>query len=258
METVARQTGQRLNRELEDKLDALQPDTARRSPGAAPMLVMLALLLLASLLLNIYLLAGKDTPPPTAAADDRVPAADLQLASEAVRDLEARNAEHSASLKQSWLTTGWALNQELSYPFNEIALDEQRVDIIAQLMEQLSATGYRGSIVLETHAGEFCLLGDQESGFRLPPPEMTLDQCAFTGNPVQPTDSAAAHQSLRFANFINSSPLLEEGGLSIEVVAASRDDPLHAYPDKSDKTTAQEWNRVAGDNNRVVVRLEPE
>lgn len=258
METVARQTGQRLNRELEEKLDALQPDTTRRAAGASPLLVVLALLLLASLFLNIYLLAGKDTPPPTAAADDRVPAADLQLASKAVRDLEARNAGYTASLKRSWLTTGWALNQELSYPFNEIALDEQRVDIIAQLMEQLSATGYRGTIVLETHAGEFCLLGDQESGFRLPPPEMTLDQCAFTGNPVQPTDSAAAHQSLRFANFINSSPLLEEGRLSIEVVAASREDPLHAYPDKSDKTTAQEWNRVARDNNRVVVRLEPE
>jgi len=151
----------------------------------------------------------------------------------------------------------WALNQELGYPYDEIALDNQRADVVEQLLEQLSATGYSGKIILETHAGEFCLLGDQQKGFRLPPPDLTVDQCEFTGNPVQPIDSAAAHQSLRFANFINSSPLLSEGSISMEVVTVSRDEPLFDYPDKSDQTTAHSWNHAAARNNRVVVHLEP-
>jgi hypothetical protein len=153
---------------------------------------------------------------------------------------------------------GWAINQELLYPYDEIALDKQRADIVEQLLVRLSESGYAGKIILETHAGEFCLLGDQETGFRLPLPEQTVEQCEFIGNPVQPSDLPAAHQSLSFANFVNSTPLLNEGPLAMEVVAASRTDPLYVYPDKSEATTAQAWNEIAEKNNRVVIFLEPQ
>ncbi len=257
LDTVAHQTSNRLNRELDEKLEALQQTRVPDQTRYPVTLAVLTALLIVSLILNIYMLSNDETYPAVVTTDNGAMASDLQPAAEAISTLEALYAERAGQLKQSWLVTGWALNQELEYPYDEIALDNQRADIVEQLLEQLSATGYNGEIILETHAGEFCLLGDQETGFRLPPPDLTVDQCDFTGNPVQPTDSAAAHQSLRFANFINSSPLLSEESISIEVVAASREEPLFDYPDKSDQTTADTWNHAAARNNRVVIHMEP-
>jgi len=256
METVTRQTGNRFKKELDEKLAVLQ----QRAPGPErhPLaMVILTALLVVSLIMNIYMLNGDETHPAAVTAGDNVLTSDSQPVVEAISRLEALYAERADQLKQAWMATGWALNQELGYAYDELALDNQRADLVEQLLEYLSATGYTGKIILETHAGKFCLLGDQQTGFRLPPPELTVDQCEFTGNPVQPADSAAAHQSLEFANFINSSPLLGEDSIMMEVVAISRDDPVYDYPDKSDQTTAQSWNRAAARNNRVVIHLEP-
>ena len=112
--------------------------------------------------------------------------------------------------------------------------------------------------MLETHAGEFCLVGDQDNGFRLPAGDVGADQCDFVGNPVQAADLPSAHQSLAFANFINSTPLLQDADYSLDVVAASRAEPLFDYPEKSAQTTAAAWNEIAAKNNRLVIRLEPE
>jgi hypothetical protein len=205
---------------------------------------------------SIHKQEEKDVAPVSAAND--VQASSQQQAEQAVSNLEALQAETVGLLNKTWQMAGWAINQELLYPYDEIALDKQRADIVEQLLVRLSESGYAGKIILETHAGEFCLLGDQETGFRLPSPEQTVEQCEFIGNPVQPSDLPAAHQSLSFANFVNSTPLLNEGPLAMEVVAASRTDPLYEYPDKSDATTAQAWNEVAEKNNRVVIFLEPQ
>jgi CheY-like chemotaxis protein len=257
METVSRHTSNRLDKELDEKLEALQQAWAPDQAKTPFVFVLLSALLLVSLILNIYTLSVSKTHPAAVAAGDGATVSGLQPALEAISKLEDLYAERVGQLKQAWLMTGWAVNQELGYPYNEIALDKQRADVVEQLLEQLTATGYSGKIILETHVGEFCLLGSQEKGFNLPPPDLTVDKCEFTGNPVQPTDSAAAHQSLRFANFVNSSPLLNEDSISIEVVAASREDAADDYPDKSELTTAHEWNHAAARNNRVVIRLEP-
>ena len=257
MDTVAQQTSNRLNKELDEKLDALkQAFPPVQTPSLVPT-VLLAALLFASLAWNysIHKQGKKDASPLSTASDVR--AASPQESDQEVRKLQALHAETVGLLSKTWEMAGWAINQELLYPYDEIALDKQRADIVEQLLIRLSESGYTGKIVLETHAGEFCLLGDQETGFRLPSPELKVDQCEFIGNPVQPTDLPAAHQSLSFANFLNSTPLLREGPLGVEVVAASRADPLYEYPDKAEETTAKAWNDVAEKNNRVVIFLEP-
>ncbi|GMQ89523.1 MAG: hypothetical protein BMS9Abin09_1019 [Gammaproteobacteria bacterium] len=256
METVARQTSNRLEKELDEKLESLQQTKAPTQPGPPFLTVLLTVLLFISLILSFYMLSNRETTPAVVAAVDGTMASESQKAAQAINELNSLYAERTSQLGESWQMTSWALNQEFAYPYNELALDKQRADAVEQLLEKLSATGYSGKIILETHVGEFCLLGNQEKGFRLPPPDLTVDLCEFTGNPVQPTDAVAAHQSLRFANFVNSSPLLSEGAISIEVVAATREDPLFEYPEKSDQTSAHDWNHAAAKNNRVVVRLE--
>ena len=258
MDTVSQQTSNRLNKELDEKLDAVKQELLPvQTPSIVPT-VLLTALLFASMAWNfsIHKQEEKDHAPVSAA--NNVQASSQQEAEQAISNLEALQAETVGLLNKTWQMAGWAINQELLYPYDEIALDKQRADMVEQLLARLAESGYAGKIILETHAGEFCLLGNQETGFRLPAPELTVDQCEFVGNPVQPTDLPAAHQSLSFANFVNSTPLLNQGPLAMEVIAGSRTDPLYAYPDKSETTTAQTWNEVAEKNNRIVIFLEPQ
>ncbi len=258
MDTVSKQTGNRLNKELNETLDALKQGLPWiQTPSLVPTIV-LGVLLLVSMIWNFSTHRHEGDEASAISAANTVRAASEQLAGQAEQQAEARQLDTGDLLNKVWQMAGWAINQELLYPFDEVALDMQRADMIEQLLIRLSEIGYTGKVILETHVGEFCLLGDQEAGFRLPTPELTVDQCDFIGNPVQPTDLPAAHQSLRFANFVNSTPLLREGELAMEVVAASRTEPLVEYPDKSAETTARVWNEVAAKNNRVVVFLQPE
>jgi hypothetical protein len=216
----------------------------------------LIVLLFASMAWNLML--SREPQETAVAGGNETRLAVPQQAEQAVSRLKALQTETTGLLAASWKALDWAINQSLQYPYDEIALDNQRIELVQQLLERLSAAGYRGRILLETHAGEFCLVGDQDTGFRLPATEISADQCDFVGNPVQAADLPSAHQSLAFANFINSTPLLQDTDYSLDVVAASRAEPLFDYPEKSAQTTAQAWNEVAAKNNRLVIRLEPE
>jgi CheY-like chemotaxis protein len=258
MDTVAQQTSNRLNKELDEKLDNLKQQLPTVQPPSIVPTVLLSALLFASMAWNFSMHQQDERDATSLSASSDAQAANQQETVQEVRNLQALQAETVGLLNKTWQMAGWAINQELLYPYDEIALDKQRADVVEQLLMRLSESGYAGKIILETHAGEFCLLGDQETGFRLPSPELSVDQCDFIGNPVQPTDLPAAHQSLSFANFVNSTPLLSGGALAMEVVAASRTEPLYAYPNKSEEITAQAWNEVAEKNNRVVIFLEPQ
>jgi CheY-like chemotaxis protein len=256
METVARQTGGKLNKELDERLQLLsgqRPPADRRS-GLA--LIVLIVLLFVSMAWNLVL--SRQPQETAVAGGNETRLAVPQQAEQAVSRLKALQTETLGQLAASWQALDWAINQSLQYPYDEVALDNQRIDLVQQLLERLKEAGYRGRILLETHAGEFCLMGDQDSGFRLPAAEVSADQCEFVGNPVQAADLPSAHQSLAFANFVNSTPLLQDAPYSLDVVAASRAEPLFEYPEKSAQTTAQAWNEVAVKNNRLVIRLEPE
>ena len=87
-------------------------------------------------------------------------------------------------------------------------------------------------------------------------PDTPAEECDFIGNPVQAADTPAAHQSLRFANFLASTPLLSEDTISLEVVTLPRDVHLTPYPEKA-SATAQSWNDAALANNRILIQLSP-
>jgi hypothetical protein len=257
METVARQTGSRLAKGLEERLEAVADRQPPPGKSATLPLIVLIVLLFVSMAWNL-LLSRQKQDVVLADNNDAARLAVAEQAEDAVARLRALQTETLGRLASSWKGLGWAMNQSLEYPYDEIALDKGRVELIEQLLVRLNDVGYQGKVTLETHVGEFCLMGNQDSGFRLPAPDLTVDQCEFIGNPVQPTDSPGAHQSLLFANFVNSTPLLEQDDYVLEIVAASREEPLYAYPARSAETTAQSWNEIALRNNRVVLALDPQ
>jgi len=255
METVARQTGAKLQKEIEEQAGELQTDNRQGSYAAA---AVLTALLAISLLTNLMMYRDRRPvdQPRTPVAGDSL-AGQVQAQTLAIADLESQQAESRTRLQESWATTAWAINQSMEYPYDEIALDDHRIDIVETLLGKLRDSGFSGKVVLETHVGEFCLSGDQDKGFHLPPPDLPVDQCEFIGNPVQAADTPSAQQSLRFANFVATTPLLGSDRLSLEVQTLPRTEELVPYPDKSGETAAKDWNWAAQANNRVLVELVP-
>ena len=258
LETVARTTGVKLQKEVEEHVDQLQTDSRPPAPASLAPAAILAGLLALSLLTNLFIYRDRqpaDQPLPPVGGDSL--AGQVQAQTLAIADLEARQAETSKQLQDSWTTTGWAINQSLQYGYDEIALDDARIDVIEALLAKLTDSGFSGKLVVQTHAGEFCLLGNQDNGFRLPAPDLSVDKCEFVGNPAQAVDTPSAQQSLRFANFVATTPLLNNDRISLEVQTLPRDQELSPYPEKSAETRAQAWNRAAQANNRVLVEIIP-
>ena len=258
LDTVARQGREKLDRLLDEKLELIRAQLPP-PPSVLPT-VMLIVLLFISVAWNLT--DHQETPvEPTAGAAvaiDTVPQArDTSETIETTNDAAPQNGEARERLRQAWQSVNWALSQDTRYPWDEIALDGARMDTVAQLLEQLANGGFSGKLVLETHVGEFCLLGNPEKGFRLAGDDVTLEQCSSIMNPVQPTDAPSTHQSLAFANLVASSPWLQDGDISLEIRATPRNEPLVEYPPREPSTNAGEWNRSAAANNRVIIRLVP-
>ncbi len=281
LDTVARQSREKIDRLLDEKLEHLREHLPSPAPATSILpTVMLIVLLFISVAWNLTS-RNRELQPASKQQTATGVAGQVQSAGEQTvggssgvaekmdtglrRDdgeREGRNPAGSndtqARMRQAWESVNWALGQDTRYPWDEIALDGARMQTVAQLLERLASGGFRGKLVLETHVGEFCLQGDPEKGLKLAGENTPLDQCSRIINPVQPTDSPSTHQSLAFANFIASSPWLQDGRITLEIRAARRSEPLVAYPPRDATTKAGEWNRIAAANNRVIIRLVPE
>lgn len=255
MENVARQTATKLHKELDEKLSRLQPAAEVKFTAWQFPVVLLTVLLGLSLVWNYKLTQLKAGAPAAKPAVAPAAGAVADAPDNTIAELQAMQTDTETRLRSSWETAAWAMNQALNYRYDEIALDGERAEIVESLLNRLNDSGYRGKVTLQTHAGEFCLLGSQEKGFRLPPPDLSLDKCEFIGNPVQAADTPSAHQSLRFANFLTSTPLLNNGDIELEITTLPRSQALTTYPPKA-TATAHSWNQSALANNRILIQLQ--
>jgi CheY-like chemotaxis protein len=167
---------------------------------------------------------------------------------------EFRDSTHERLLYDS---ITWAINQSSPYDIHEEAFSDRRLAIIQELVSRLDGLGFRGIIQLESHLGEFCLAGSDAEGFSLAPPDLPVTECAMIGHPLHDLSSLGERQSIAFANFLATSPLLESGDISIEIVPYLYSQPQLQYPPQQGNVRAYEWNRIAAINNRVDVRLIP-
>lgn len=259
LDTIARQSREKIDQLLDEKIEILRQDIPPPVRPSTFPTVLLIVLLFISLAWNF---SSRQSGTDTALSGTATPAAASAVAIPGTANEDAANPEPrnvTADRDNTlWQSVGWALNQDMNYAWDEIALDGMRMQTINRLLYQLANNNFSGKLVLETHVGEFCLQGDPERGFEPAPDETPLDKCSAIMNPVQPTSSPSTHQSLAFANLIASSPWLQDGAIEVEIVAAPRNEPLVPYPPREPVTTAAEWNRAAAANNRVLVQLVPE
>ena len=146
----------------------------------------------------------------------------------------------------------WSLNRDNSVAFDELPMDNRRLEMLRGLLIRLDAIGFTGTVRLESHLGEFCL-----SGEKLTKPELPVAECERFGHPLDDSVAAQARQSSDFASFLENSTLTTGGVISVEIIAHDRLNSQARYPSPLGAQTAGEWNRIAELNNRVDVVLLP-
>jgi len=156
-------------------------------------------------------------------------------------------------------TIEWALNQAQEYPWGELPFSGERLQRLQDLVGLLNASGFRGTIRLESHVGEFCLLHlpatrTQRATWIVAPPELSLTDCAALGQNAEQAQRMSEAQSQAFKRYLNDLPQIMPH-IRVEVVALGASEPLIDYPTDV-SVSAGEWNRVAQHNQRVHIVLE--
>jgi CheY-like chemotaxis protein len=231
--------------------------------GAGLVLVLLIALLPAAILFSLWsqVVEQRDA----LLADNTRLAASFEEQSEAV---EALQSEMMSGIDVERREAGsrylalvealqWAVNQDNQFAFDEVPFSDAQLERLRELLARLSAIGFSGVIRLEAHLGEFCLDNDEGGGYRLAEPDRPVMDCALRGHPQGGAALLRERQSVAFANFLATSPLLNGGEIEVELVAHGSRDSVRRHGFSPNIRTAGEWNRIAGLNNRVEFTLIP-
>ncbi|MEN8166961.1 MAG: response regulator, partial [Pseudomonadota bacterium] len=145
----------------------------------------------------------------------------------------------------------WAANRGTEFRYGENPFDDVRVAWLSELVNQLHMAGFEGTINLKANYASFCLSKSETGGLVLAKEQMPFDDCLFSTAAGAKDFTQSSYQTLGFANYLNS--LSAEDALAIEIFVESDEhgDPVAAYPESYAVKTAGEWNRIAGQNQRI-------
>lgn len=269
IESVSHEIFNRLNREREEVLEKILSASVEKNKAPWPIYIVTVLLLLsiffnASLLSDVYHLEKRlaSSEEKRQLAEQFAPSADknnqpvFRDNQVAVEDGGAEDFMRDRQYSEIEFMQ-WAQDKVIEYPFDELALDENRINEIEEVLAKALESGFVGSITLQTHVGRFCLSRDQGGDFVLAEGSMPVTECEYIGNQQQPDDTPSTHQSLGFANYLSEKASLIDHGISIEVATTPRTTEISGYPEQSAQTTANDWNRVAQMNNRITFKITP-
>lgn len=148
----------------------------------------------------------------------------------------------------------WAVGEAMTFDYGEVPFSGRRVDTVRGLIERLSAAGFRGTVRLQANVGTFCLVAET-GGWKLPAADMPISDCDTIGPSGQEARQMSGSQSAEFRELLRSGA----GNRNIKVVVEALGDrrPVQPYPEQSQVKSAGDWNRIAAQNNRIKVSLEP-
>ncbi|MGB5259708.1 MAG: response regulator [Gammaproteobacteria bacterium] len=235
----------------------------RSSGGLLPLLVFLLMLAPLLWLYNRHLDTDKQLDTATVRINELVATQQRQEDSNVQHanlreqlDDQATSAHLQSQLLYS--SIAWAINLSSAYDMRDVAFSDQRLAMIQELLTRLSALGFRGTVQLESHLGDFCLVGDEVVGYRMADDSRYVSDCNLVGHPSYQLPSLGERQSIGFANFMATSPLVNGNGIRIELVNYQNSRPKIPYPPSDAAVSASTWNAIAAANNRVEVTLIPE
>ena len=139
----------------------------------------------------------------------------------------------------------------ISVPYGEQALYGERVRRLRVMLSRLQAEDFKGVVRVTSYVGDFCLSGAAINGYAPAREDIPMRQCDLIGNPFEDGLTAAARQTPEFEGVLAG----VGDTLRVEALNGGRK-PSVAYPDRTDGTTAGEWNRAAARNNRLEIVAE--
>jgi CheY-like chemotaxis protein len=141
-----------------------------------------------------------------------------------------------------------------SVPYGVEPFSGGRLDAMRQLFDRLTTQGFQGNVDIRTSSGRFCLVGNATDGFSLAPDDLPYSKCDL----VSGTHDDAAASGMRIpvvmADLMGTVRAASHDLIHVQVSGGDGSPPV-AYPVVSDALTAGEWNRAAGANNRIEIRL---
>ncbi|MFP6835846.1 MAG: hypothetical protein VB948_07010, partial [Pseudomonadales bacterium] len=99
----------------------------------------------------------------------------------------------------------WALNQGSQVGYGELAYNEARTDLVRELLTNLAFVGFTGTVRLESHLGEFCLVTDTSGSYILANAQQPVEACTLIGHPLDDSSFVSDRQTIGFANFLTGS-----------------------------------------------------
>ncbi len=148
----------------------------------------------------------------------------------------------------------WAANQGASYSYGEMPFNDSRAIWLSGMVDQLKRAGFKGTLELRAHYGNFCLRTTESGDMVLAAPETEIAKCQFAKD-LKGSDAWRNEQSVAFANYINVELARSGGDVEILLFSNGFNDPAVPYPAVYDVKTAGEWNRIAQLNQQVRVSL---
>jgi hypothetical protein len=147
----------------------------------------------------------------------------------------------------------WGINQSAVYPPGDEPFGDMRLQMLQGLLERLTALGFAGTVMLDSHVGDFCYMAGADDTLVLAPDDLPADRCQRIGLPPEEARLVSAGESVLFANFLESRA--GDTAVRVELVPHGDVAPVAPYPPDAQGVTAGEWNRIARQNNRVTVTL---
>jgi CheY-like chemotaxis protein len=152
---------------------------------------------------------------------------------------------------------GWAVNLDPLVPFGEKALNDQRIYMLGELLALLKAANFRGTVFVDINLGNFCAVRAQSGEWLLPEQESNLEDCVFLAD--QDFDVSLNNQvSVGFLNYLQSTPVLSDGDIGVELSSLGFGSPKFSYPPTTSGTSAGQWNAAAAKNSRIAFSFSPE
>ncbi len=139
-------------------------------------------------------------------------------------------------------------------PFGVEPFSGSRLDGMRQLFDRLAAQGFQGNVDIRTYSGRFCLIGNATEGFSLAPDDLLYARCDTVGGARDDAAAGVIRIPVVLADLMGTLRANSHDQIHVQVGGGDGSN-LVAYPPVSDTLTAGEWNRAAGANNRIEIRV---
>jgi CheY-like chemotaxis protein len=229
-------------------IDQYQVPAAAPEPRNSRLAAVIALALIPTVVLGVLYARSDRSSQALAEASIRLTAvveqqqAQLGALQEQVR--EAARLQSVASKDEEAVSE--------AVPYGEPPLGGTRLERLREIIDELTAEGFKGKLKVAAYVGEFCLTGNGSEGYAIASEDLPWRRCDLIGNPFDDSLPTTQRQTLEFANTVASLRKSNADTLTVEVVYRGRR-PSVPYPqgERLSRVTAGEWNRIASQNNRV-------